>query len=62
MTRSLEQVEEPHVMNRSAQIVERIAGSKIYKDYERAFSESMRLRDRLQSGRGMEARLGRQKA
>jgi hypothetical protein len=49
-------------MNRSAQIVERIAGSKIYKDYERAFSESMRLRDRLQSGRGMEARLGRQKA
>jgi AraC-like DNA-binding protein/ligand-binding sensor protein len=30
-------------MNRSAQIVERIASSKVYKDYESAFSESMQL-------------------
>jgi AraC-like DNA-binding protein/ligand-binding sensor protein len=30
-------------MNRSAQIVERIAGSKIYKNYESAFTESMQL-------------------
>jgi hypothetical protein len=30
-------------MNRSAQTVERIAGSQIYKDYESAFTESMRL-------------------
>lgn len=30
-------------MNRSAQIVERIAGSKIYKDYESAFTESMQV-------------------
>jgi AraC-like DNA-binding protein/ligand-binding sensor protein len=30
-------------MNRTAQIVERIAGSEIYKDYERAFSEATRL-------------------
>jgi AraC-like DNA-binding protein/ligand-binding sensor protein len=30
-------------MNRTAQIVERIAGSKIYKDYESAFSEATHL-------------------
>ncbi len=30
-------------MNRTAQIVERIADSEIYKDYERAFSEATRL-------------------
>lgn len=30
-------------MNRSALIVERIAGSKVYKNYESAFTESMRL-------------------
>ena len=30
-------------MNRPVQLVERIAGSDIYKDYERAFSEATRL-------------------
>lgn len=30
-------------MNRTVQIVERIAGSEIYKDYESAFSEATRL-------------------
>lgn len=30
-------------MNRTAQIVDRIANSEIYKDYERAFSEATRL-------------------
>jgi hypothetical protein len=30
-------------MNRTAQMVERIASSEIYKDYERAFSEATRL-------------------
>ena len=30
-------------MNRPAQILERIASSEIYKDYERAFSEATRL-------------------
>jgi hypothetical protein len=45
MTRPLEQtsIEDPHVMNRTAQIVERIASSEIYKDYERAFSGATRL-------------------
>jgi AraC-like DNA-binding protein/ligand-binding sensor protein len=43
LTRSLEQIEEPHFMSRSSQIVERIAGSEMYKSYERAFSEATGL-------------------
>jgi AraC-like DNA-binding protein/ligand-binding sensor protein len=36
-------MEELHVMNQSAQILERIASSEIYKDYERAFSQATQL-------------------
>jgi AraC-like DNA-binding protein/ligand-binding sensor protein len=36
-------MEELYAMNRTAQMVERIASSEIYKDYERAFSEATRL-------------------
>jgi len=45
MTRPLEQtsIEDLHVMNRTAQIIERIASSEIYKDCERAFSGATRL-------------------
>jgi AraC-like DNA-binding protein/ligand-binding sensor protein len=36
-------MEERHVMNKNAQIVDRLASSEIYKDYERAFSDATQL-------------------
>jgi AraC-like DNA-binding protein/ligand-binding sensor protein len=36
-------MEEQHAMNKNAQIVDRIASSEIYKDYERAFSDATQL-------------------
>ncbi len=47
-------------MNRTAQIVERIAASEIYKDYESAFSEATRLPIAFRAAEGW--RLGLERA